>query len=87
MTSDVEPTDAWRDTAPTGVRAVSGTWWWLLILGILWIWFGMFVLSYRAGSLAAVAAVAAVVGVAFLFGGVSQLVIASRARAGAGCTS
>jgi uncharacterized membrane protein HdeD (DUF308 family) len=76
MTSDVGPADAWRDTARTGVRAVSGTWWWYLILGVLWIWFGMFVLSYRVGSLAAVAAF---VGVACLFGGVTQLVVASRA--------
>jgi uncharacterized membrane protein HdeD (DUF308 family) len=35
----------------------------------------MFVLSYRVGSLAAVAAF---VGVAFLFGGLTQLVVASR---------
>jgi uncharacterized membrane protein HdeD (DUF308 family) len=76
MTSDVGPAEAWRDIARTGVRAVSGTWWWFLILGVLWIWLGMFVLSYRVGSLAAVAVF---VGVAFLFGGVTQLVVASRA--------
>ena len=35
----------------------------------------MFVLSYRVGSLTAVAAL---VGVAFLFGGVSQLIVAGR---------
>jgi uncharacterized membrane protein HdeD (DUF308 family) len=52
-------------------------WWWFLLLGILWTWFGMYVLSYRAGSLAAVAAF---VGVAFLVGGISQLVVASRVR-------
>jgi len=55
---------------------VSAVWWWFLILGILWIGLGMFVLSYRVGSLAVVAAL---VGVAFLFGGISQLVAASRA--------
>ena len=55
---------------------MSGFWWWFLILGILWIGLGMFVLSYRVGSLAVVAAL---VGVAFLVGGVSQLVVASRA--------
>jgi uncharacterized membrane protein HdeD (DUF308 family) len=47
---------------------MSRIWWWYLILGIAWAWYGMFVLSYRAGSLTAVAAL---VGVAFLFGGVS----------------
>ena len=52
-------------------------WWWFLLLGILWTWFGMYVLSYRVGSLAAVAAF---VGVAFLFSGISQLVVASRVR-------
>jgi uncharacterized membrane protein HdeD (DUF308 family) len=76
MTSDVGPADAWRETVRTGVREVSAVWWWFLILGILWIGLGMFVLSYRVGSLAVVAAL---VGVAFLFGGVSQLVAASRA--------
>jgi uncharacterized membrane protein HdeD (DUF308 family) len=76
MTSDVKPTDALRDTVRAGVREASGVWWWFLILGILWIGLGMFVLSFRVGSLAAVAAL---VGVAFLFGGVAQLVAASRA--------
>jgi uncharacterized membrane protein HdeD (DUF308 family) len=46
-----------------------------LILGIAWIWYGTFVLSYRVGSLAAVAGL---VGVAFLFGGIDQLVAAGR---------
>jgi uncharacterized membrane protein HdeD (DUF308 family) len=76
MTSDVGSADAWRETVRTEVREVSAVWWWFLILGILWIGLGMFVLSYRVGS---VAVVAALVGVAFLFGGVSQLVAASRA--------
>ncbi len=76
MTSDVGPAEAWRETARTGVREVSAVWWWFLILGILWIALGMFVLSYRVGSLGVVAAL---VGAAFLFGGVSQLVAASRA--------
>jgi uncharacterized membrane protein HdeD (DUF308 family) len=59
------------------VRDVSASWWWFLVLGVLWIGFGMFVLSYRVGSLGAVAAF---VGVAFLFGGITQLVVASRVR-------
>jgi uncharacterized membrane protein HdeD (DUF308 family) len=44
-------------------------------LGVAWTLFGTYVLSYRVGSLAAVAALA---GVAFIFGGVTQLVVATR---------
>lgn len=64
-----------RDTVRTGVREMSRIWRWYLILGIAWVWYGMFVLSYRVGSLTAVAAL---VGVAFLFGGVGQLIVAGR---------
>jgi uncharacterized membrane protein HdeD (DUF308 family) len=60
-----------------GGRELSGYWGWFLILGILWTLFGTYVLSYRVGSLAAVAAL---VGVAFLFGGITQLVVASRVQ-------
>jgi uncharacterized membrane protein HdeD (DUF308 family) len=77
MTSDVKTKDAGRDAARTGVREVTATWWWFLILGVLWTGLGMFVLSYRVGS---VAVVAALVGVAFLFGGVAQLAVASRVQ-------
>jgi uncharacterized membrane protein HdeD (DUF308 family) len=66
-----------RDNLRRGVREVSGIWWWYLILGVAWIWYGMFVLSYRVGSLTAVAAL---VGVAFLFGGFGQLMAAGRAE-------
>ena len=66
-----------RDAARTGVREVTAIWWWFLILGVLWTGLGMFVLSYRVGSLAVVAALA---GVILLFGGVAQLVAASRVR-------
>jgi uncharacterized membrane protein HdeD (DUF308 family) len=45
--------------------------------GVLWTLFGTYVLSYRVGSLAAVAAL---VGVAFLFGGISQLMVAGRVQ-------
>jgi uncharacterized membrane protein HdeD (DUF308 family) len=54
---------------------MSRIWWWYLILGIAWVWYGMFVLSYRVGSLTALAAL---VGVAFLLGGVGQLIVAGR---------
>ena len=53
---------------------MSGVWWWFLLSGIVWTLFGMFVLSYRVGS---VAAVAVFVGVAFLFGGVTLLAFAT----------
>jgi uncharacterized membrane protein HdeD (DUF308 family) len=76
MTSDVNPTDTRPDAVRAEVREVSSVWWWFLILGILWTVLGMFVLSYRVGSLAVVATL---VGVAFLFGGIAQLVVASRA--------
>ena len=66
-----------REAMRAGAREASAMWWWFLLLGILWTWFGMYVLSYRVGSLAAVAAF---VGVAFLFGGISQLVVATRVR-------
>jgi uncharacterized membrane protein HdeD (DUF308 family) len=66
-----------RDILRKDVREASGVWWWYLILGIAWIWYGTFVLSYRVGSLAAVAGL---VGVAFLFGGIDQLMAAGRAE-------
>ena len=46
-------------------------------LGVAWTLFGTYVLSYRVGSLAAVAALA---GVAFLFGGLTQLAVATRVQ-------
>ena len=75
MTTDVKTLDPVADTIRAGARDVSAASWWFLPLGALWIWFGMFVLSYRVESLAAVAAF---VGVAFLGGGTTQLVAASR---------
>lgn len=78
MTSDVRRTEALQDTVRAEVREVSGVWWLLLILGILWTGLGMLVLSYRVGSLAVVAVF---VGVAFLFGGITQLVVASQVHA------
>jgi uncharacterized membrane protein HdeD (DUF308 family) len=77
MTSDTRPPDTLRATIRTGAREVSGIWSWFLTLGLLWTWFGLYVLSYRVGSLAAVAAF---VGVAFLFGGLTQLAVASRVQ-------
>ena len=73
MTTDATPRNM-RDMMRGGIREMSGVWWWFLLLGILWTLFGMFVLSYRVGS---VAAVAVFVGVAFLFGGITQLALAT----------
>jgi uncharacterized membrane protein HdeD (DUF308 family) len=72
MTSAATPR-AWREMVRGETREMSGVWWWYLLLGILWTLFGMFVLSYRVGS---VTAVAAFVGVAFLFGGITLLGLA-----------
>ena len=75
MTTDLKTLDPVADTVRAGARDASAAWWWSLPLGALWIWFGTFVLSYRVESLAAVAAF---VGVAFLGGGITQLVAAGR---------
>ena len=77
MTSDAAPASTLRDTVRAGVRDLSGVWWWFLALGVAWTLFGTYVLSYRVGSLAAVAAL---VGVAFLFGGLTQLMVAGRVQ-------
>ena len=78
MTSDVTPSrNPLREAMRSGARDMSGYWAWFLVLGILWTLFGMYVLSYRVGSLAAVAAL---VGAAFVVGGIAQLVMASRVQ-------
>jgi uncharacterized membrane protein HdeD (DUF308 family) len=59
------------------IRGVTRSWWLFLILGVLWILFGMFVLSYNVGSLLALAVFA---GITFVSTGVTQLVGASRAE-------
>jgi uncharacterized membrane protein HdeD (DUF308 family) len=58
----------------TGVRDLSAIWWWFLTVGILWVLYGMLVLSYRVGS---VLAVAVFVGIGFIYGGATQFLIAS----------
>jgi uncharacterized membrane protein HdeD (DUF308 family) len=75
--SNATPSNAFQDAIRTGVRDLSAVWWWFLSLGVLWTLFGTYVLSYRVGSLAAVAAL---VGVALLFGGITQLAVASRVQ-------
>jgi uncharacterized membrane protein HdeD (DUF308 family) len=59
------------------VRGLAGSWWLFLILGVLWILFGMFVLSYNVGSLLALAVFA---GVTFIGTGITQILGAGRAE-------
>jgi uncharacterized membrane protein HdeD (DUF308 family) len=75
MTSKTETRDPLLDTIRAGAHEASAAWVWIVALGALWIGYGLYVLSFQAGSLVAVASV---VGVAFLFGGTTQLVVASR---------
>jgi uncharacterized membrane protein HdeD (DUF308 family) len=57
------------------VRNLTRSWWLFLILGVLWILFGMFVLSYNVGSLLALAVFA---GVTFVMTGITQVLAAGR---------
>ena len=80
MTSNASTSNAsnaFQDAVRSGVRDLSSVWWWFLALGVAWTLFGTYVLSFRVGSLAAVAAL---VGVAFLFGGITQLAVATRVQ-------
>jgi uncharacterized membrane protein HdeD (DUF308 family) len=63
--------------SPDALRGLADAWWLFLVLGILWILFGMFVLSYNVGSLLALAVFA---GVTFIFTGITQILSASRAE-------
>ena len=55
MTSEMKTPDPLLDGIRADARDASTASWWLVALGALWIWFGMFVLSYQVGSLVAVA--------------------------------
>jgi uncharacterized membrane protein HdeD (DUF308 family) len=67
------------DRTTGSMWAVAGTrlgpWWLCLVLGIAWVLYGMLVLSLRPGSVYSVVLLA---GFAFIFGGISQFVIAQR---------
>jgi uncharacterized membrane protein HdeD (DUF308 family) len=68
--------DSSAGAVPRGaVRNLTRSWWLFLILGVLWILFGMFVLSYNVGSLLALAVFA---GVTFVMTGVTQVLAAGR---------
>jgi uncharacterized membrane protein HdeD (DUF308 family) len=61
------------------IRGVTRNWWLFLILGVLWILFGMFVLSYNVGSLLALAIFA---GVTFIMTGINQILSFGRVEGG-----
>jgi len=75
MSTELKTPDLLRDTIRDGARTASAAWWWPVALGAVWIWFGMTVLSFGAESLLAVATF---VGMALVFGGITQLMVASR---------
>jgi len=58
---------------------LARSWWLFVILGVLWIMFGMFVLSYNVGSLLALAIFA---GVTFIMTGINQLLSFGRVEGG-----
>ena len=77
MTSTLKTPDPLRDAIRSGAREAPAAWGWIVVIGALWIGYGLFVLSFKVGSLLAVASL---VGVAFVFGGTTQLLVASRER-------
>ena len=61
--------------APGPFRDMTRLWWLYLVFGVLWILFGMWLWSYRVGSLVALAAL---IGVTFIFSGVTEIIIGLR---------
>ena len=61
------------------VEAVRRFWWVALVAGVLWTLYGMLVLSLRPETVASLAILA---GIAFILGGVSQFMLATRASGG-----
>jgi uncharacterized membrane protein HdeD (DUF308 family) len=61
------------------IRGITRAWWLFLILGVLWILFGMFVLSYNVGSLLALAIFA---GITFIMTGINQILAFGRVGGG-----
>ena len=69
--------DPLLSTIRANAHEASAAWGWIVALGALWIGYGMFVLSFQLGSLVAVTTL---VGATFMLGGITQLVVATRAR-------
>jgi uncharacterized membrane protein HdeD (DUF308 family) len=59
------------------VLDLARSWWLCLLFGILWILFGMFVLSYNVGSQLALAVVT---GITFIATGVNEVITAGRVQ-------
>ena len=59
------------------IQGLASSWWVFLVAGVLWILFGMFVLSYNVGSLLALAVLA---GTTFLLTGITQVMTAARVQ-------
>ena len=78
--SDVPlPDQVARLESRDAIRGVTRAWWLFLIIGVVWILFGMFVLSYNAGSLLVLAIFA---GVTFIMTGINQLLSFGRVEGG-----
>jgi len=60
---------------PVTATTATGAWWLYLITGVLWTFYGLFVLSMRPGSVASLAWFA---GFAFIFAGISYFLTAGR---------
>ena len=60
-------------------RAYASGWWMFLIAGILWLFFGFFVLSLRPGS---IAAVVILIAIGFWLGAITQFLLAAVSTGG-----
>jgi uncharacterized membrane protein HdeD (DUF308 family) len=69
------PDSRTRGLSGDALRGLAASWWIFLIIGVVWILFGTFVLSYNVGSLLALAIFA---GVTFIMTGVTQVMTAGR---------
>jgi len=57
------------------LRAVKPLWWLSVAAGVLWVLWGLFVLSYKPGALASLAVL---IGISFILGGVNLIVMSRR---------
>jgi uncharacterized membrane protein HdeD (DUF308 family) len=69
-------TDVSEAEARDMIGGLAKTWWLFLVLGIFWVFFGMMILSWRPGTLYALAVF---IGLLFIFGGVTEIINSSRA--------